>query len=542
MTNADGATPAERSQIAGLYALAPTQRGHAAIIDDDTGRVWSYGEVIDDINAVSRGLQTLITGPGSVIVTVLRNRPEVFVIEFAAAQLPIYCTPINWHLTPAEITYIIGDCQPCVVITEASLLDWVKDAATRAGCDSALVFSVDDPGYGGLMGLAPADAVLHRGAGQRLLYTSGTTGHPKGVHRPLSGLEPEQTLGAVATRARLYGVDHDAGVHLVTAPLYHAAPGAYAMQALHLGHTVVMAEKWEPEATLARIAKYQITHTYMVPTMFRRLLALDPAIRAEHDVSRVRSIIHTAAPCPVPVKAAMMEWFGPVLYEIYGGTEGGATVVGPHEWLAHPGTVGRPRAGVDLQILTDDGELAPPGEPGRVFLAIRSQSFSYLNDPAKTAAARVGEFFTLGDIGYVDDEGYLYLCDRAADVIISGGVNVYPAEIEAVLTDHALVSDAAVVGVPDPDWGEHVLAVVVPRDPSVLDGALAVEPAPGADLPVVAVPSLSTALEEWCRSQLAGFKCPRSYVFCAELPRSDVGKLLRRQLREQWWRGSEVRI
>lgn len=503
--------------VAGFYASCRQRRHDVAAIEVDTGVSVTFGELGDRIDRLSRAIERRVE-PGGVVAVVLPNGIAALEVELACTQLPIYFTPINWHLAPPEIAYILADSGASLVVTTEEHEAAVRTAAASAGLDARRVIV----GGQGLDALADGEAdgpPGRRGTGQRMLYTSGTTGRPKGVRRPLPQGVPEDNLGLLAARAALYGVDHPDGVHLVTAPMYHAAPGAYAVQALHLGHRVVIMTTWTPEATLDLIEAHGVTHTYMVPTMFSRLLGLAPERRASADVGSLRSVVHTAAPCPVHVKRAMMEWFGPILYEIYGGTEGGATIAPPDEWLAHPGTVGRARGGVTIRILDDDGNELPTGEPGAVYMSIPAQRFAYLNDPEKTASSRRGEFFTLGDIGYLNEDGYLFLCDRAADVVVSGGVNIYPAEVESALLEHLDVVDAAVIGAPDDEWGERLVAHVVTSS-------------------VVAVDELIAH----CRALIAGYKCPREIRFRDELPRSDVGKLLRRTLRDEEWAGRERRL
>ncbi len=503
--------------IAGFYALAREQRNDVAVIEVDTGASVTFGELADRVDRLSRAIERRVD-PGGGVAVVLPNGIAALEVELACAQLPVYFTPLNWHLAPPEIAYILTDSGASLVITTEEHEIAVRAAFDAAGRDAEQLI-VGRRGLDTIAGGQAEGPPARRGTGQRMLYTSGTTGRPKGVRRPLPVGVPEDNLGLLAARAALYGVDHPDGVHLVTAPMYHAAPGAYAIQALHLGHRVVVMTAWTPEATLELIETHRVTHTYMVPTMFSRLLALPVDQRREAGVASLRSVVHTAAPCPVHVKQAMMDWFGPILYEIYGGTEGGATIAAPDEWLAHPGTVGRARSGVTMRILDDDGNELPPGEPGAVYMSIPAQRFAYLNDPEKTASSRRGEFFTLGDIGYLDDEGYLYLCDRAADVVVSGGVNIYPAEVESALLEHPAVTDAAVIGAPDDDWGERPVAHVVTSSAVKADELIA-----------------------HCRALIAGYKCPREIRFRDELPRSDVGKLLRRTLREEEWVGHDRRL
>jgi long-chain acyl-CoA synthetase len=356
-----------------------------------------------------------------------------------------------------------------------------------------------------------------------MYYTSGTTGRPKGVRRPLPACSPDDSAGMYAELLRLCGITASSDdVHLCTSPLYHTAVLAFAGDALHGGQRVVLMDRWDAATALDLIARHRVTNTHVVPTQFHRLLALPADVRDAADVSSLRYVLHGAAPCPVDVKRRMIEWWGPVIVEYYGTTEGGGTVVTSGEWLDRPGTVGRPWPGAEIRILDDDSArnatadevpCAAPGTPGVVYIRLGDEPFEYHGDPAKTADGRRGEFFTVGDIGYLDDEGYLFLCDRIADVIISGGVNIYPAEIEGVLLAHDGVADAAVVGALDEARGERVVAVVEARD-----GASADE--------------LADGLLAHCSQRLARFKIPTEFVFVDDLPRDPNGKLYRRRVRD----------
>ena len=351
-------------------------------------------------------------------------------------------------------------------------------------------------------------------------YTSGTTGKPKGVRRKLSGADPDAAAAGGGFLLRLFGTQpHDGNVHICGSPLYHTAVLAFATTSLHLGHPVVLMDRWTPESMLELIERHRVTHSHMVPTQLHRLLALPDDVRSRYDVSSLRSMVHAAAPCPVEIKQRMLDWWGPVIYEYYAATEGGGTVVTPEQWLKRPGTVGLPWPTSEIRILDDDGNDVPANEIGTVYMKLGQGDFEYFKDRDKTDANRRAGFFTVGDVGYLDDGGYLFLCDRKSDMIISGGVNIYPAEIEGVLLTHPDVADAAVFGIPHADWGEEIKAVV--------------EPAPGVE----ADAELTEQLLAHCAERLAKFKLPKSIDYTAEMPRDPNGKLYKRKLRDPYWEG-----
>jgi long-chain acyl-CoA synthetase len=354
------------------------------------------------------------------------------------------------------------------------------------------------------------DALDDPTLGGTMLYTSGTTGRPKGVRRNTES----RASALLALLIRYDGAQH---VHLCTGPLYHAAPLAFSLAGpASMGVPIVLMDGWDAETTLALIEKHRVTHTHMVPTMFHRLLSLPDYVKARYDVSSLIFIIHGAAPCPVDVKRRLIEWLGPIVTEYYAATEGAGTSVQSAEWLTKPGTVGKVNPPDHIRILDEDGAEVAPGTIGTVYLKAPAASrFEYYKAPEKTDGAYRGDYFTLGDVGYVDEDGYLFLTDRSAHLIISGGVNIYPAEVEAVLLGHPAVGDAGVVGVPDDEWGEIVVAAVEPH--------AGIEPSP----------ALGDEIVEWCRARIAHYKCPRRVEFVEALPRHDNGKLYKHQLREQ---------
>jgi len=385
-------------------------------------------------------------------------------------------------------------------------------------------FAVDQvPGFRSYLDIKngqPATLPDDRIAGSVMNYTSGTTGRPKGVRRTLMELDPETMGSLYAMFLSMFGITPgDNGVHLTGSPLYHTAVLMFTGSSMHFGHTVVLMDKWTPEGGLQKIERYRVTTSHMVPTQFHRLLALPDEVRARYDVSSLRHVIHAAAPCPVDVKRRMLDWWGPVIYEYYAASEGGGALVTPEEWLRYPGTVGRAWPTSEVRILDDNGNQKAPGEVGTVYMALGVQDFEYHKDREKTDSSRREGFFTVGDVGYLNEEGYLFLCDRKIDMIISGGANIYPSEIEAVLLTHPKVADAAVFGIPDEDWGEQVKA--------------AIEPGPG----VIPDAELEKEIIAFCLERIAKFKCPRSIDFVAEMPRDPNGKLYKRKLRDPYWEG-----
>jgi long-chain acyl-CoA synthetase len=511
-------TDLERAVATGMTIAyhAARRADKPAIISQYGNR--TFGELNANANRVVRLLRAHGIGDGDSVAVVTRNRPEFMEVLAATSRSGIRFTPINFHLKGEEIGYIVDNCEAKAFIADASLGHAPEEALAHAPnlrvqlvCGGALRGFDDYTGaIHGLDATDIADPVL----GGRMLYTSGTTGRPKGVHRRNRVPEGPQYEG---TRSN-YRPDEDMG--LCTGPAYHAAPLLIdIVHPLVSGVGVVLMDKWDAEETLRLIDEHRCTHTHMVATMFHRLLQLPEEVKARYDLSSLRFIIHGAAPCPVHVKKAMIDWLGPIIWEYYAATEGGGGfLVDSHEWLKKPGTVGKPGPEFDNKIIDDNGNELPPGQIGTIYMrAPASGRFEYYKDADKTSRSYLGDYFTLGDMGYFDEDGYLFLTGRTAELIISGGVNIYPQEVDNELLKHPSVQDACTVGVPNEEWGEEVRAVVQLKP--------GVEPAP----------ALTEELMAWLRERLANFKCPRSIDYVEELPRSAAGKIQRRLVRAPYW-------
>jgi long-chain acyl-CoA synthetase len=497
----------------GLWGIASELPEHPAVIDPDGGRV-TYRELAARADRFGRGLQKLGLRPGDTIVMALPNSADMLALYVAVLQTGLYVVPVNWHLVGPEVAYIIADSGAKVFVAHERF----ADMAVEAGGDVPEKFSVGEiPGFRPLTDLGagePPGRPDERTAGSPMVYTSGTTGRPKGVRRPLTGADPDDVPPASLWFFGIFGLKpFDDHVHICGSPLYHTAVLNFVGISIQMGHTVVLMEKWDPEEMLRLIERYRVTHSHMVPTQFHRLLALPEKVRDHYDVSSLRTMIHGAAPCPLETKRRMLDWWGPVVIEYYAATEGGGTTIMADEWLRKPGSVGKAWPGSVVKVLNDQGEELPPGEPGLVYMKMGASTFEYHKDKEKTLAARVGDLFTLGDIGYLDEDGYLFLRDRKSDMIITGGVNVYPAEIEGELAVHPKIADIAVFGIPHPDWGEEIKAVVQPAD--------GVEPSD----------ELTEELLAYAAERLAKFKLPRTIDYVDELPRDPNGKLYKRKLR-----------
>jgi len=504
----------------GLWNIASAQPDRTAIVNPD-GSETGYGALADKANAYARGLRELGLDTGDVVVVLQPNSDELLAAYFAALQTGLYVVMVNWHLVGPEVAYILSDSGAKAFIAHERFADVAIAAADEAGLPASGRFAVGEiDGFQDVttLGAEGSGRPAVRTAGSPMLYTSGTTGRPKGVRRPLTGNDPDTVPAASTGFFGIFGLKpFDGHVHLCGSPLYHTAVLNFASISIQLGHPVVLMDRWGPEEMLRLIERHRVTHSHMVPTQFRRLLALPEEVRNRYDLSSLRNMIHGAAPCPPEVKRRMLEWWGPVVTDYYAATEGGGTVISGEEWLRKPGSVGLPWPGSVVKILDDDGNELPPGQPGAVYMQMGNSTFEYHKDAEKTRKARQGKLFTLGDVGYLDEDGYLFLHDRKNDMIISGGVNIYPAEIENEMVMHPKVADVAVFGIPHEDWGEEIKAVV--------------QPAPG----VRPGPELAEELLEWTRGRLAKFKLPRSVDFLDELPRDPNGKLYKRKLRDPYW-------
>jgi long-chain acyl-CoA synthetase len=507
------------------YAAATPDK--PAMISADTGEILTFGQLNDASNRVAQLLYARGLRRTDHLAILMENNLHFMEPVWAGFRSGLYVTTVNRYLPPDEAAYIVGDCGAKAIVTSyekretaAALTDLIPN------CPIRLMVGGTIPGwesYEAALAASSPEPLAEEWIGDSMLYSSGTTGRPKGILRPLPQVPAAQAFG-MRQQGNLYGYSRET-VYLSPAPLYHAAPLAFVLSVLSFGGTVVMMERFDAEQALKLIERYKVTHSQWVPTMFVRMLKLPEEVRKACDLSSLKVAVHAAAPCPVEVKRQMIEWWGPILYEYYAGTEGsGSTRIDSEEWLKHPGSVGKAGVGI-LHICDEDGNDLPPGEAGLIYFERETPTFEYHNDPAKTRAARHPRhenWNALGDVGYLDEEGYLYLTDRQAFMIISGGVNIYPQAIEDALITHPKVGDVAVFGVPDAEMGEAVKAVI--------------EPAPGQQ----PTDELAAELLDYARSRLAHYMAPRSLDFIAEMPRLPTGKLYKRVLRDAYWKDRQI--
>lgn len=501
-------------------------------------------QALDDHAArAAAGFTALGVRPGDLVALYLRNDLPFFEASRAAGLIGAYPTPVNWHYAPGEARYLFENSGARAIIIHADLIEPIRDAlpagvpvlVVETPPEIAQAYGIPEaacavpPGMTSwstwLESFAPYDGPPKAAPGT-IIYTSGTTGHPKGVRRAPPTAEQAEAYGKILGQA--FGLKaREPGqppvVTVVTGPMYHSAPNAYGMVSAGIGATVILQPRFDAEELLALIEREKVTHLHMVPIMFNRLLKLPDEVKARYNLSSLEFVVHAAAPCPPPIKRAMIEWWGPVINEYYGSTEVGAVVFcTSKDWLGHPGTVGRAMEGIDVRVIDPEGRDLPTGEIGEVVARARGiADFTYHGDDAKRAASEKAGLIAPGDIGYLDKDGFLYLCDRAKDMIISGGANIYPAEIEAELHKMPGVADCGVFGIPDEEFGEAICAVVQPQ--------------PGATL-------TEQDVKTYLRGQMASYKVPKRVDFHAELPREDSGKIFKRKLREPYWEGLERRI
>jgi len=512
----------------GRYAVENPDQ--PAIIMAAGGETVTFGEYERRCNRVAHLLRAAGLRKGDHVAVFMENNARMLEIQGGAERVGLYYTLINAYLAPDEVAYIITNSRSRLFFSSVAKREVAEAAAELCPqLERLLMAGLEAPAgrwepYEASVAGWPPEPVPDEELGAAMLYSSGTTGQPKGILRPLPASRPSEALPVMDFVKILFGM-REGMVYLNPAPLYHSAPQASVAASLRMGATTIVMEHFDAEHWLQLVERYRVTHCQMVPTMFSRLLRLPEEVRSRYDLSSLERVVHAAAPCPVPIKREMIEWLGPIITEYYGATEAnGFTFCDSAEWLAHPGTVGRCILG-ELLILDEQGRLCPTGTDGTIWFK-GVTAFEYFEDPAKTADNRTpdGSTSTVGDVGHIDEDGYLYLTDRKSYMIISGGVNIYPQETENLLATHPAVLDVAVIGVPNEDLGEEVKAVVQPAEPA------------GAG------PELERELIAFCREHLAHFKCPRTVDFVDELPRLPTGKLYKRLLRDQYWAGHQTSI
>ena len=503
----------------------------AAAIHAVSGDIVTYKNLNDRSNQLAQLMWEKGLRPGDHVAIFMENNLRFFEVVWAAFRSGLYLTTINRYLTTEEAGYILDNCEAKALVASKYLGEVAEDLPKFAPtCHTWLMTDGTVDGYQAYeetIANYPAVPLPEEPAGQFMLYSSGTTGRPKGIMRPMTGgkIDEEDSLVGALQRT-LWGFDENT-IYLSTAPLYHAAPIGFCTGVQALGGTVVMMPRFDEIGALQAIQDHKVTHSQWVPTMFTRMLKFDEKQRSGFDLSTHKVAIHAAAPCPMGIKRQMFDWWGPIIYEYYGGTElNGFTHCTPEEWLARPGTVGKSLIGI-IHICGDDGKDLPNGDPGIVYFELPEMPFKYHKDEAKTKEAQHPDhpnWSALGDVGHVDDEGFLFLTDRASFMIISGGVNIYPQEIEDAMIMHPLVADIAVVGVPNEEMGEEVKAVVQPPDG------------------VAGTPELAEELLAYAKEHIAHYKCPRSIDFMAALPRLPTGKLYKRLIKDPYWGKKDSRI
>ncbi|MDJ0920403.1 MAG: acyl-CoA synthetase [Henriciella sp.] len=508
---------------------AKTHPDKPAYIMNGSGETVTFSELDRRSNQIAHAFRALGLNHGDTLAIFAENSARYFEICWAAQRAGLYYVCISSRLTTPEVEYILGNSGARLLIASHGLRDVASDVAAKTKLDA--YWSIDGAidGYTALENLRstyPETPIADERAGADMLYSSGTTGTPKGIRAPLPQDPAIDSTNAMTMIAQALFKTSADGIYLSPAPLYHAAPLRWCMAMTKFGMTLIIMEKFDAEAFLAAIETHKVTHTQLVPTMFVKMLKLPEEVRTKYDVSSLVAAVHAAAPCPIPVKEQMIDWWGPVIEEYYAGSEGnGMTWANSEQWLAHKGTVGIPIYG-ELHVCDENGDEVPTGEEGQIYFG-GTPAPTYHNDPEKTKGAlnpKHTDWSSLGDVGKVDEDGFLYLTDRKAFMIISGGVNIYPQEAENILITHPSVADVAVIGVPDEEFGEAVKAVV--------------QPMPG----VTQSDELADDILEYCRARLAKIKCPKSVDFDPELPRHPTGKLYKRLVRDRYWGNKNSRI
>ena len=510
----------------GFWYIAEDEPDAPAILASPEGE-WSYGELATAAHQLVHAFRAQGVRDDGIVAVLAPNGVWPILVSLACQEAGWNRLLVNSYLTSAEIVTILKHAGTDLLVTHESHADPLADEGGEHIRSHTTVLGIGDvPDVLPVERLRreqPATVPQDRREGGFLSYSSGTTGAPKAILRAGSGRDPSRATHNAAIFGRAFDFRPFAGPHLVSTAMYHGGSHSYYMGALNVGHALVIMPRFDAEEALVMIERFAVRSAYMVPTQFHRMLRLPAAVRDRYDVSSLHSVVHSAAPCPMAVKQAMMDWWGPVVWEAYGGMEGAATIAKPRHWVAKPGTVGRPVRGVRVAILDDDGNKLGPNETGHIYM-VTPGGWKYHRDEQLTSGAYRGDMFTIGDIGFLDEDGFLFVQDRAKDVIISGGVNIFPAEVEAVLSAHEAVADVAVIGVPDDDWGEQVLAVVQPSK--------SFEPSD----------DLVEELLDLCADQLATYKRPRRIEFRADLPRTEAGKLYKRQIRDEFWKDAARQV
>jgi long-chain acyl-CoA synthetase len=515
-------------QRLGFWWIAQDHPDQPAVVSSPSGVTLSYRELASRCHQLVHALRSGGLTAGDIVAYALPNDVDMLYWQLALQEGGFQAIALNPALSGGEIQRIVDHSGAAAIVLHAQYDDRVEQLLGTGSITLRVSVGGAISGwtaYDDLVEGQPRSEPANRTMGVPINYSSGTTGQPKAIARPaMAGIDPYVMADRMKTFGHAFQFQPLTGTHLVSAGMHHGGCQSFYHGALNVGQSLAILGKFDAEQTLQSIERYRVTTAYMVPTQFVRLLRLPQDIKDKYDVSSLEVVVHSAAPCPLEVKKQMMNWWGSVIWETYGGMEGAATIAKPYRWLEKPGTVGRAVAGMKVKILDDDGRDVAAGEVGHVYLEPDLDTFEYRNDPELTASVRRGRAFTLGDVGYLDPDGYLFLRDRAKDMIISGGVNIYPAEVEGVLSSHPSVGDVAVIGIPDAEWGEQVKAVV-----ELVDG-------------IVPSDDLGAELIAFCRERISGYKCPRTVDFTDELPRTDGGKLYKRLLRDRYQASVEDRV